>query len=56
MHIDDGRIVYKFDNYGDDAYTPLGLTIDTKGYLYATAYFGGEVLKINPRLFKNQFS
>lgn len=27
----------------------LGLTIDTEGYLYTTMYYGGEVLKINPR-------
>ena len=41
--------MFKFKNYADDAIIPLGLTIDTKGNLYVASYFGGEVLKIDPR-------
>lgn len=46
---ENGRIVYKFDNFGDEALFSLGLTIDKKGFLYAPTYYGGEVLKIDPR-------
>lgn len=47
--VDGSRVAYEFDNRGDAAYAPLGMTIDVDGYLYAAAYYGGEVLKINPR-------
>lgn len=52
---ENGRVVYKFDNFGDEALSSLGLTIDKKGYLYAATYFGGEVLKIDPRLILDNF-
>lgn len=47
-NLDDGRLVHKYEDNGDEALIPVGLTIDTKGFLYATEFFGGVVLKINP--------
>lgn len=36
--------------YGDPTQTiPLGMTVDSKGCLYVAFYYGGVVLKINPR-------
>ncbi|XP_031638621.1 regucalcin-like [Contarinia nasturtii] len=50
--LSNGRIVYKFDNFGDSGLALLGMTIDKKGYLYAASYLGSDVLKINPRTSK----
>lgn len=47
---DNGRIVYDFRNNGKiPSIFPLGMTIDTKGYLYVAMYYEGAVLKIDPR-------
>lgn len=47
---ENGRVVYVIDSHGDDAVRPLAMTIDTDGLLYVASYYGGEVLRINPRL------
>lgn len=47
-----GRIVLTYPGgYGDPEQTiPLGLAIDTDENLYLELYYGGAVLKVNPRL------
>lgn len=48
------RIAFKFhDVHGDEvpSYIPLGMTIDDEGFLWVATYYGGTVLKIDPRFF-----
>ncbi|XP_031633592.1 regucalcin-like [Contarinia nasturtii] len=52
MNICNERIVFKFRDIDGDrvpSYIPLGLTIDTKGCLWVALYFGGAILKIDPK-------
>lgn len=48
-----GRIVFELCGTCGDSdippYLPLGMTIDRKGYLWVTLYFGAGILQINPR-------
>lgn len=46
------RVIFDlFETYGTviPSYIPLGLTIDTKGFLWVAIYYGSAVLKIDPR-------
>lgn len=46
------RVIFDlFGTYGPviPSYIPLGLTIDTKGFLWVALYYGSAVLKIDPR-------
>lgn len=45
-----GRVVFEYRKIiGDIVILPIGLTIDIKGYLYVVLYYGGLILKVDPR-------
>lgn len=46
-----GRDVFIYrGGYGDQIQTiPLGMTTDIAGFIYVGLYYGGAVLKINPK-------
>lgn len=48
--IDNGRVVYDF-RIGKKipSQYPVGLVVDTKGFIYVAMYNGGAVWKIDPK-------
>lgn len=44
-----GRVVFDFAKCAKCNYYPVGLTVDTDGYVYVALYYGGAVWKIDPR-------
>lgn len=47
--IGNGRVVFDFAKCAKCNYFPVGLTVDTDGYVYVALYYGAAVWKIDPR-------